>query len=334
MIRVLGLALLVLAAPAGKPKPPAPAPRPPPKVDVTLSATTPTGGWAVKVTNSGTVPVRIVADAALLDLDVTAPGGGAKVHCALPSDMVPLSDMERGLVLVPGRSYTERFDPRLYCFSEREVAALVPGATVAAHYGFGARSTSKAFVPLVAQDDPAAPGPAKSIDAAPLTLPALPAPAAAPPVVPAVTDGIKLVPTVTPRIDLERTFERQVTVSVRNAGPLAVRSLFTSATVGFLLVGPDGATTSCGAALAPTPIPELLTTLAPGARTNVTIGLALCPSAAFRMAGLYQLRPRVDTRRVGYSTVSLYRGEVLGEPSLLRLHVSTSQRPLPQVDPP
>ena len=192
MLRVLGLALLVFAAPAGKPKPEAPVPRPPPKVDVTLSATTPTGGWAVKVTNSGTVPVRIVADAALLDLEVTAPTGGAKVRCALPSDMVPTSDMERGLVLVPGRSYTEKFDPRLYCFAEREVAALVPGATVVAHYGFGARSTSKAFVPLVAQDDPAAPGPAKSIDAAPLTLPALPAAAATPPTVAVPADGITL----------------------------------------------------------------------------------------------------------------------------------------------
>lgn len=334
MVRVLGLALFVLAAPAGKPKPPAPPPRPPPKVDVTLSATTPTSGWSVKVQNTGTAPVRIIADAALLDLEITAPSGGAKVRCTLPSDMVPASDMERGLVLVPGRSYTERFDPRLFCFGDREAAALVPGATVVAHYGFGARSTSKAFVPLVPQDDPAAPGPVKSIDSATLTLPASPPPPPVAATAAVPSDGIKLVPSVAPRMDLERTFERQVTVSVRNAGPLAVRSLFTSGTVGFLLVGPDGSTSSCGAALAPTPIPELLTTLAPGGRTDVTIGLALCPSDAFKSAGLYQLRPRVDTRRVGFSNVTLFRGEVLGEPSLLRLHASTAQRPPPQVDPP
>jgi hypothetical protein len=337
MVRPIALALAVLAAPAAKPPaPPAPE-RPPPKVDVTLTATTPSSGWAVKVTNSGTVPVRIVADARLLELEITPPNGGAKVRCTLPVDMVPASDMERGLVLVAGRSYTERFDPRLFCFGEREAAALVPGATVTARYGFGGRAPTagpKAFVPLVPDaSDATAPGPVKAVDVAPLTLPAAaPPPAAA--AAPASADGVKLVLSAPPRLDLERTFERQITVSVKNAGPLAVRSIFTSATVGFDLVGPDGTVSSCGAAMGPTPIPELLQTLAPGSRADVGVGLILCPSEAFRKDGLYQVRPKLDTRRVGTSNLTLFRGEASGEPSLLRLHTSTTPRPPPTVDPP
>ncbi len=336
MLRPLALAFAVLAAPAAKPAPPPVPQRPPPKVDVTLTATTPTSGWAVKLTNSGSVPVRIVADARLLELEITAPTGGTKTRCTLPVDMVPGSDMERGLVLVAGRSYTERFDPRLYCFGERESAALVPGATVTAHYGFGGRATTgpKAFVPLLNDaSDPNAPAPAKSIDSAPLTLPAA-VETPAPPASTLDADGMKLVVTAPARIDLGSTFERQIAVSVKNAGPLAVRSIFTSATVGFVLVGPDGTSTQCGAALGPTPIPELLQTLSPNGRTDVSIGLVLCPSDAFRRDGLYQLRPKVDTRRVGTSNLAIFRGEVVGQPSLLRLHTASTPRPAPQVDPP
>ena len=123
-------------------------------------------------------------------------------------------------------------------------------------------------------------------------------------------------------------------MSVRNTGQLAVRSLFTPATVGFVLTSPDGSQSQCGALTTPTPIPELLTTLAPGGRTDVTVGFALCPSDSFRRSGLYKLEPRLDTRRLGTSTQPLYRGIAGGTPSLLRLHQGTLPRPAPQIDPP
>ena len=89
----------------------------------------------MRLTNGGEVPVHIAADARLLALDVTPRGARAPVRCELPADMRPGDELESALVVPPGRSYAETFEPRLYCFGPK-TEALASGATVVAHLGW------------------------------------------------------------------------------------------------------------------------------------------------------------------------------------------------------
>lgn len=343
---LFGLAFLLVALPAGavRPKaPPPPPPQDPPKVDVTLTATEPALGWSVRLTNAGLVPLRVVADARLLSFDIVPAGGGTAVRCALPADMVPSSDAERGLVLVPGRSYTERFDPRLYCFGAREAAALVPGAQVTPHYGFGGRGTGAPFVALPLAPDgtdrSTLPASVRMLHGSDVTLPATaPAatPAAPPPAAPLEANPVRLRVTLAERIDFDRIFERMLTVSVHNDGDRPVRTLLRPSTIGFTVTTPGGVTVRCGDSTAVHPIAELLGTIGPRGRADVTLQPgAICPSGTFDEAGLYSVTPRLDTSQLGEGApgVRLFRGEVKGTPSLLRLRTGTALRPGPKVDP-
>ncbi len=139
-----------------KPKPKVPT-APPPSVALTLDAPGPRGTWKMRVENTGDVPVRLVADARLLTLELTpAPKDGAAaakkkkpkpVVCALPADMRPIGDVDRALVLAPKRSYTESIDPRLYCFGAKASEVLAPGTKIVAHLGWWkSHGTSAPFI--------------------------------------------------------------------------------------------------------------------------------------------------------------------------------------------
>src|SRR6202044_1722510 len=80
--------------------------------------------------------VRLVADARLLTFEVTPRSAAKALHCELPADMRPGDDMDRPLVLPPGRSYVERFEPRLYCFGKRLLDGLAQGAIVVGPLGW------------------------------------------------------------------------------------------------------------------------------------------------------------------------------------------------------
>lgn len=336
---------MLVAVPAGAARPkaaPPPPPQDPPKVDVTLTTTGATLGWSVRLTNAGSVPLRVVADARLLSFDIVPVGGGAAVRCALPADMVPSSDAARGLVLVPGRSTTESFDPRLYCFGAREAAALVPGAQVTPHYGFGGRGTGAPFVALPLAPDgtdrSTLPASVRMLQGSAVTLPAAApaAVAAAPPPAPLEADPVRLRVTLAERIDFDRIFERTLTVSVHNDGDRPVRTLLRPSTLGFTVTTPGGVVVRCGASTAVNPIAELLGVIGPRGRADVTVQPgALCPSGTFDEAGLYSVTPRLDTSQLGEGApgVGLFRGEVKGTPSLLRLRTGPAPRPAPKVDP-
>lgn len=114
--------------------------RPAPQVGLTIEAPAPNGLWTMRVVNQGDRVVRIPADARLLHLKVTPPGGargGRPVTCAIPRPLRPVGFPEdRALYLGPGQAYVESFDPWLYCFGPRETNALVPGAEVRASFGW------------------------------------------------------------------------------------------------------------------------------------------------------------------------------------------------------
>lgn len=108
------------------------------------------GAWTVRVDNEGDKAVRIPADVRLLSFDVErqvekAPlkKGGEPTYkverttCRLPDAMRPGDFPEpRALVLKPGESWIERFDPRLFCFGKDE-AFLAGGSLVRPRFGFG-----------------------------------------------------------------------------------------------------------------------------------------------------------------------------------------------------
>jgi hypothetical protein len=116
---------------------------PKPDVKLTLDAPTTHGPWTVHVANTGDIPVRLVADARLLTLELTPRGARKPLRCQLPADMRPADDTERTLVLPPKRSYSESFEPRLYCFGERELEALEATTIVVARLGWAERANGR-----------------------------------------------------------------------------------------------------------------------------------------------------------------------------------------------
>ncbi len=139
----------VAKKPAGSWKPAAPKlPPPPPPPDVAarlwLIAPGPKEAWTLRIDNEGAKAIRVPADVRLLSFEVEVPSNDPKqpkkkptlYKCAAPDAMRPSGFPEsRGLLLGPGQSYIESFDPRLFCFG-KNAAALVGGAVVRTRFGW------------------------------------------------------------------------------------------------------------------------------------------------------------------------------------------------------
>jgi hypothetical protein len=119
------------------------------------------GPWTLRIDNPGPKPVRIPADVRLLEMEVDLPEppdppeapdadpkkkkAAAKkkpaakpkpLRCSLPDALRPSAFPEaRALLLAPGESYIEKFDPNLFCFG-KSGAGLVGAATVRSHFGW------------------------------------------------------------------------------------------------------------------------------------------------------------------------------------------------------
>jgi hypothetical protein len=122
---------------------------PPPPVRMRIIAPSAQGPWLLRIDNESDAKVRIPADVRLLTFQVRAPStrsgrrsyanGWARraTTCDGPgafglTDHFPV---RRELVLEPGHSYTEEFDPRLICFG-KDAELLVPGAKVKPYLGW------------------------------------------------------------------------------------------------------------------------------------------------------------------------------------------------------
>ncbi|WP_437511890.1 hypothetical protein [Sorangium sp. So ce1099] len=158
-------------------KPPAPPPLPPAPARVWLIAPSPQGPWTLRIDNAGDRPMRIPADVRLLRLEIDTLNKRTKktVRCAAPAGLKPSGFPERrALLLPPGQSYMEHFDPRLLCFGKDE-AALAGGSVVRAWYGWGPppKWSRKAPAPPFAAestDDPPAFAPEPGLAAPTLVL--------------------------------------------------------------------------------------------------------------------------------------------------------------------
>jgi hypothetical protein len=338
LLLVLVLSGAALAARPAKPPPPPPAN--PPQVTFTLDAASADAGWQLHVENTGTLPLRFVADTRLLTLEISGADGGAAIKCSLPADARPATDTERVLVLPPGRSWSERFDPRLFCFGTRDEKALAPGAMVTAHLGWSPASatTVPPFVlsppdldPKSTGDAGAWPTPVKEIVSAPLSLPAAAPKAGAES---SAVEGPRLSVRMTANIDGGTLFDQTVTVTVRNDGIRSESVFVQPVTVGFDLSGPAG-TRRCSLGVSPVAVRDLVTTLGAGGSTSVSVALdRICGPGSFDRAGVYRVAPVLDTRRVAPPMgLKLATGQWTGEPSLVRVRSGKIPAPAPQLDP-
>jgi hypothetical protein len=325
---VVPVAPKVVAA-KGRPRakePPAPA-GPTPDVKLTIDAPTARGPWTMRVTNGGDVPVRLVADARLLVLEVTPRGATKPLRCELPADMRPGDDMDRPLVLPPGRSYAERFEPRLYCFGPRPLDALSQGSIVVGRLGWqgGNRARPPFEVASIAGVEPEL-APLKEIVSPPVGLPDEPSIPieAPPPVSPDDPDRVTLTLRGPVTVDAQSMTGAATTVTLHNAGKRAVIVRFRPETLRFDVTGPGGAE-SCRWPLSPVAaMRDLFTTVPPGGSTELSVLLAAyCSGHAFAEPGLLLVRPGLDTRHASGADLALrtFDGEVLAaSPVLVRLH--------------
>jgi hypothetical protein len=125
-------------APAGKTKEPPPPPLPDAPARMWITAPSAGGPWTLRIDNEGQVPLRIPADVRLLRFELLGFEKNAKpIKCAPPDRLRPTSFPEsRALLLGPGQSYIETFDPHLFCFGKSGGEALHGGVEVHARFGW------------------------------------------------------------------------------------------------------------------------------------------------------------------------------------------------------
>ncbi|AKV03597.1 hypothetical protein AKJ09_10260 [Labilithrix luteola] len=315
--------------------------------------------WTLRIANSGELPVRIAADPRLLTLELTpaetaAANPKAKtakapalVRCTLPADTRPSTDEGRELVIPAKRSWSASFDPLFYCFGAKERAALVPGTTIKARFGWPA-PTSKAkaaapSAPFVAAPVGAALGTlasAKELEAAPFTMSEPLAPASAS----AKTEGDEgpkppFVLSMPASLDVARATELGTSVTLRNVGGRSATLLFRPSTLGFSVRGPSGSIRCENTREGGTPIRELFSTVAPRGSVSTSFLLnALCPPDTFSEPGIYRVTPSLDTRDSSGRAIGIktWDGEVTGTvPMLLRVRQrrsSATKEPRPSLD--
>ena len=330
------------ARPVEKPKVLGP-PKAVPNIKLAIETPTTRGAWTMRIVNAGEVPVRVVADARLLTLDVTPRSARASTRCELPSDMRPSDDLDRALVVPGGRSYSESFEPRLYCFGGK-LDLLAPGAIVVARLGW--MSTRKNDPPFeVAPIDGVEPelAPLKSIDGAPVALPDEPSSD----VVQAAPSGHDLDPDASrlslrgpTSIDAVTPNDIEISVTLRNDGSRSKVVRFRPDVLGFDVVSPASVEHCAWPRTPAAAMRELFMTLAPkqSESLNVTLG-SYCTQQSLDQAGLLVVRPRLDTRNASGIDVGLHSfdGEVIGlTPTVIRLHRGAMPQPMvrPRLEPP
>ncbi|WP_437679597.1 hypothetical protein [Sorangium sp. So ce131] len=162
---------------AKKAKAPEPPPLPPAPARVWIIAPSPLGPWTLRIDNEGQRPMRIPADIRLLrfEIETGSKRTKKKTRCAVPAGLKPSGFPERrALLLAPGQSFMEHFDPRLLCFGKDE-AALTGGAVVKTWYGWEPPpkwSRKPPTGPFAAEstDDPLAFAPAPGLSAPTIVL--------------------------------------------------------------------------------------------------------------------------------------------------------------------
>lgn len=332
------------AGAAPKKAEPEPPPLPAPEVKLRVEPAGPGKPWRMVVTNEGSTPLRLVADARLLrmsidvPIDPTAPPPKPTkkalkpptpkpIECGLPGSM---REDGRVLVLQPGAKYVEVFDPRLYCLDAIE--KIAPGSTVQARLGWPAPEPKKGKPvplkpPFVVAPVPSANGDAgvasaKQIAAAPFAIDVAPwsPPKPAASLEPLVAKGGAARSVVSGKY-------ADASVILRNTSASSKLVYARPQLVEAKVVDPRGNAVACtGPGLTPAPIIDFATRLAPTGTWSASIPLAqLCPPGTFDVPGLYLVTPIVHLPKIP-DAKNDWSGDVTGDkPQMLR--VETGKEP-------
>ncbi|MDP9001478.1 MAG: hypothetical protein M3O46_15360 [Myxococcota bacterium] len=316
-----------------KPKGPPREPKAPPDIGLAIETSSTRGPWTMRITNAGSVPVRVVADARLLSFEVTPRSVRTPVRCELPSDMRPKDDLERALVVPPKGSYAETFEPRLYCFGTK-LDALAPGAIVVGRLGWRARS--KIEPPFEASPiegvEPEL-GPLKSVDASPVAIPDEPTPSiVVPGPIPSLLDPD------TPRLSMEGStwvdadapHDIEISITLRNEGPRPVVVRVRPDVLAFDVIGTAGAEHCAWPTMPSAAMREMFTKLAPKESETLVVTLdSYCTAHSLDQGGLIVVRPRFDSRKASGIPLGLrtFDGELIATtPTIVRLHRGAAPR--------
>jgi hypothetical protein len=318
---------------ARSPRSPPTHPPPDPNVKLALDAPTTRDRWSVRVTNDGDVPVRIVADARLLTLDVTPRSARQSVHCELPTTMRPEDPLERAIVLPPKRTFVETFEPRLYCFGRRGFDALASGAIVVGHLGSSGPGTGFSEVTPIDGIEPEIAS-IRMLDAPPIALPdersiprSIPRPAGDDPL---GTPKLRL--ESSDAIDAASPEDVEIPITLHNEGTIAVTLRFRPEMLGFEVAAPTADHRCTWPTLPSAPLRELFTTIAPHSAAHLTVVLgAYCADHTLDRSGLLLVRAWLDTRGAGGASLGLrtFEGRLMGtSPTVVRLQRGIAPQPL------
>lgn len=343
-------------APA-KPRAPAEPELPDAQVRLVLTAPSAQGLWTMRIANEGPRPVRVPADARLLQLTVEGGDTLAKkrkpVTCKAPAGLRSEGFPDaRSLLLASGDVYTETFDPRLLCFG-KDGAALTGGAIVRARLGWdGPKGAKKVDRPLAVESTefPAAVAPQKNLTAPTLVL-SYQAPEVAekpegdkkdaplkddddkdkgdkgkkdekqPPVVDENAPRFDLV--ATPFVDAANGYRVTLTVTATNVGHRPALVAMRNRMVAFRVEGPDGVVRCHPGGQTRSVAREGYRSIAPKGSASLTLLVEeACGHAMFRRPGLYRITTSLHLVETGVEQkITAYTGVARAkETTLVRVH--------------
>jgi hypothetical protein len=329
-------------------------------VRLVLTAPSAQGLWTMRLVNEGPRPVRVPADARLLQLTVEGGDTLAKqqkpVTCRAPAGLRPEGFPDaRSLLLAPGDVYTETFDPRLLCFG-KDGAALTGGAIVHARLGWdGPKGAKKLDRPLAVESTefPAAVAPQKNLTAPTLVLSyqapeveVKPAPEAdklpaavdekkddkadkkdekkddkQPPVVDENAPRFELA--APPFVDAANGYRVTITVTATNVGHRPALVAVRNRMVAFRVEGPDGVVRCHPGGQTRSVAREGYRSIAPKGSASLTILVEeACGHAIFRRPGLYRVTSSLHLVETGVEQkITAYTGVAHAKgPTLVRVH--------------
>lgn len=312
----------------------------PSEVELKVSQHSPGLPWRYQIRNVGKRPVRVAADPRLLWFEVEVPGKKKRQTCRLPASLFPtFADKHFSLVLRPGDSFGQRFDPRLYCFAAGGQTELVSGSVVYPRFGWPKQhvtswksgkkiTTEKLLAPFAVtppersggkprrgarakaqtQARPKADTHLKLVEGKAFSLTTAYAgwsKSALPDETKMSQDGDwdAPEPSLSMTTGSDAAAERLATVSVRLKNPSTSRKLvvyFRRELMSFEVMGPDGVVSCEPEPRERFPEPQAFTTLGAGKSIVVTSRLVeLCPRRTFDRPGLYLIRARFESKDSG-----------------------------------
>jgi hypothetical protein len=325
-------AALLMSVPAladDKPKEAQQEPLPPAPVAMSVEAPSAAGPWILRVQNQGDAPMRIHADARLMHL-LVAPAGKGYTSCVLPS---PLHEGDgRELVLKPGETYREPFDPRLFCFG-KVIDQMGEGTSVTAFWGYKpdaarAKAKKKQVAPFIVEPAlaPAAFEPEKRLVSLTTWIPRpaassaqnKPNAAAAEAATPINTARLVLDPVRL--VDAPTLRDVKVSATVKNVGDRAALVHLRPDLLEFTVIRPGGKVAACGMkGLRRAPVRDFFHTIGPkGAETLTVLLDEACPRELFDAPGVYEIRTVLHARWEGKEFgLSALTGNFAGEHTTL-----------------